>query len=301
MNILLKDLLKETSVWAASSGHGTKHRPVVSKALGKIYQGPRLSGGWAGVDPTEYETVRNMPEKERKSFLAKRRAQFRTERGWCRWCGKENAMKKEDGTISSYGPKCWQRLQDWGAERKAKGICMKCNDPAITLPDGSKSEYCQKHYRMSLSNAKQWRDKKREVGICIDCGKEPVSIDSEGNPYVKCNACRELNRKQNKKAYDAAIAQGKCTICGADAAEDRFGKKLIRCKGCIEKDSIRNKQTTQKRKESGMCSRCGQEPVAIDKEGNPYTQCATCREYEKQRVKSLDKEEPPFDYHSITQ
>lgn len=100
---------------------------------------------------------------------------------------------------------------------------------------------------LSAARNKRSRDKKRQAGLCIRCGKESIRI--------RCDECREaVNEETNQRR--AKLAQdGRCPGCGEPNDTDGY-----RCSDCNAKQRRAYKKRYTKKVEIGTCSTCS-EPV----------------------------------------
>lgn len=79
---------------------------------------------------------------------------------------------------------------------------------------------------------KKRRDKRIADGICVSCGKNPVTTTRH------CPLCKERKRERDrdfgKLRYKAAVHSGVCARCRAPIPEDTKGGKVT-CKNCSER------------------------------------------------------------------
>lgn len=109
---------------------------------------------------------------------------------------------------------------------------------------------------------KEIRNKRRELGLCTECGKnKPES----GSPKCllclkKCNEIKARHMKKNKQ-------KGLC-FCGREV------KSGGRCEKHLEFHKIHSRKLRNKRKENNLCIRCGK-PLL---ERPEVTKCINCME-----------------------
>lgn len=93
-------------------------------------------------------------------------------------------------------------------KRRAAGLCGRCGELS---PNHHTCEACKQKAR---ELAAAYRQRKRDEGICIKCGTNPVEP-----PHVKCNKCLAYQKKlwHHKIAEGASI--NKCARCRSDRIE----------------------------------------------------------------------------------
>lgn len=107
---------------------------------------------------------------------------------------------------------------------------------------------------MSSSNGydkyKRWREKQKELGRCIRCGKPR----EEGNKN-RCNKCiekmRSYNRISSKRRIERRRKEGVCTRCG----KKRPYKGKAKCYVCLEVSRRYYRKHRRKHKREGSKSR----------------------------------------------
>ncbi len=98
-------------------------------------------------------------------------------------------------------------------KRRSARKCTKCDRPAAP---GHKQ--CAHH----LEYFREYRRKRRELGLCIHCGKA-----SRG--YQLCDECAARSSEQMRQRYYERRAQQRCVACGRPSS----GYSL--CESCAEK------------------------------------------------------------------
>jgi ribosomal protein S14 len=97
-------------------------------------------------------------------------------------------------------------LREFEKNRKAKGICTKCNLPIM---EGS-SQYCVNHYNANAKRSQIQRVERKSQGLCPQCGKHQAILGKN------CDVCRISLRKYTKGYRKQVLdAYGrKCACCG---------------------------------------------------------------------------------------
>ena len=159
-----------------------------------------------------------------------------------------------------------RRYRRQTAERRAKGLCLKCGK-APPVPDRTLCGSCAGKQRMrerggdveARRRAKRARGRKRrralrEAGLCSRCGKHSPIV---GRTY--CEACRETRRNVKREQHDARRAAGLCVKCG----EPTFGG-ASRCGPCAvletrhyPKRNAAARKRYARRRAQGLCTSCG--------------------------------------------
>lgn len=98
---------------------------------------------------------------------------------------------------------------------------------------------------------------RKQLGICVWCGKEKAAIG-----FTQCPACQEKNAQRTREYYR------------------KIGKKKRN-----KKESKRKKEQWRERKEKGLCVKCGRVYIPNGK--------LTCNECLGYRRKSWKKNHPP--------
>lgn len=114
--------------------------------------------------------------------------------------------------------------------------------------------------------SKNLYEKRKRLGICTRCGKEPANDD-----FVLCKACRD----ELKGKYWVAKNSGLCVRCRKRPA--RLGK--TRCADCAALDSEMELERKQVKLKEHRCYNCG----AHLPDGYWYTHCEKCRETDRMR------------------
>lgn len=138
-------------------------------------------------------------------------------------------------------------------DRKARGICSWCDDPAIN------SGMCQKHIAISKRNKARLKEERLSANLCILCGKF-----KQINGHNKCNTCNDRQNNSSIKHANKRKKAGLCLWCN----NSRF-KNFHLCSACRDK---RNEKTNKKNYErklrliaayGGKCDCCGESKTAF--------------------------------------
>lgn len=81
---------------------------------------------------------------------------------------------------------------DYYYDRKARGMCVICREPASTKADGTKyikCDRCREYERAA-------RESLAVSGLCKSCG-----MPLNGDKHKRCEVCRKLDRARCKKYY----------------------------------------------------------------------------------------------------
>lgn len=138
--------------------------------------------------------------------------------------------------------------KEWRADRKAKGLCIKCLD-GVTVTGRSRCQNCLDKQR---EINKQCYDRGKRNGTCKICGKKSVK-----NKRC-CKSCSERLEIKYKETYRKRKQEGFCTTCGK--CEARAG--YCDCTICAARSSADNKKRRAKWIKKGLCSRCGGQGLA---------------------------------------
>ncbi len=148
----------------------------------------------------------------------------------------------------------FERYHRRTAERRAKGLCLKCGKrPPATRR--SQCEVCIEKCRpVDLERYHRRTAERRAKGLCPKCGKQPPAPDrsvcepcnektnrasrlrdarlrAEGKPRRNMDRAREYERERSRRERTVRLAEGTCTRCGKRRAqEDRSS-----CEPCLEK------------------------------------------------------------------
>lgn len=117
----------------------------------------------------------------------------------------------------------------------------------------------------------KYRRKRLAAGICLGCGNEK-GIGQANAKY--CDACRENRNAYSRKYYRDNLEKRICACCRLVKVKT----DMTMCKGCLAYHSERIHETDQKRLRSGKCRYCGKS----DPTGGRQS-CDACREKMKVR------------------
>ena len=75
--------------------------------------------------------------------------------------------------------------------RRSEGRCINCNKPTMNTrcPECTEKNRTSSREGMAKLNAKR-----REAGLCVQCGKNPTGV---GGPW-RCEVCSEKRRRREK-------------------------------------------------------------------------------------------------------
>ena len=174
------------------------------------------------------------------------------------------------------------------AERRAKGLCLKCGKrpPA---PGRSMCGPCaDKRNRASRARDARLRaagmsrrdperarayerersrreaDRRRAAGLCLHCGKAPAL---EGR--TTCEPCGKQRRARERTRYAKAMAEGKLYAGRKVETRRRIGRE-------------RSRRRDEARRAAGLCTGCGKHPPV---EGGAT--CESCREAKRVAERAL--------------
>lgn len=120
---------------------------------------------------------------------------------------------------------------------------LKCRH-CTKKPRGGR-KFCTKHLAKARLAWSVWRTKRLEAGVCCYCEKSAVLgwLRCASHALQNRRKCRKWvqNNKERRSQYakkrkKAAIADGKCGLCGSrpvKAGRTRLGKKYTRCHTCV--------------------------------------------------------------------
>ena len=109
---------------------------------------------------------------------------------------------------------------------------------------------------------KIWRQKRKEDGFCLQCGKQRDSHKSK----IYCKSCSDKFKLKSKLRHEKMMSLSLCTCCGKFPLKS---KKL--CQFCLEKFKNNRKLRDEIRKNDKLCFVCGKnEPI------DNHKICETC-------------------------
>ena len=144
------------------------------------------------------------------------------------------------------------RINEQRLARRAAGLCVFCNEPA--LPDRSE---CQRH----KESRDRRRHSKQQTGKCNYCGKPPPP------GRALCLMCLAKVKEHMSRLKAERLEANLCERCGKRPPSEG----LKQCRPCA--DRAKN-ATTARRKErlvNGMCGACGLHPILTTQ-----TVCKAC-------------------------
>lgn len=141
------------------------------------------------------------------------------------------------------------------AERRAKGLCVKCAKPNPRSLDVGQCDECT---REALGRNAKYQRKAMIAGLCIVC-REP---NDDG--FQLCPKCRKARAK---RYYDKAASKDTCAQC---SGPKEIGKS--RCPKCAEAIRLAAERSREKKKKAGKCMCCGG-----DKGSMVGLKCMKCR------------------------
>ena len=154
-----------------------------------------------------------------------------------------------------------ERFHRRTAERRAKGLCLKCGKqpPAagrsMCEPCAAKKRpaHRERHHRRTAARIAQ--------GLCPKCGKQPPAAG-----LIHCEPCTE-KRNRASRARDARLRAAGTPRRNQEKAQ-AYNKKHSR-------------ETIAERRARGLCPKCGKEPPAPGR-----TICATCGEQRRANARA---------------
>lgn len=105
-------------------------------------------------------------------------------------------------------------------------------------------------------------------GLCVNCGIRPAAQGS-----VKCEKCKETDRRSAANRKKASREDGTCADCGRKIETGRL------CAFCADKHRRSARELYARKRDAGLCVNCGRVPAMPGQ-----TKCAVCAE--KQKAKS---------------
>ena len=168
-------------------------------------------------------------------------------------------MTKQD--IETRRARDLERYHRRTAERRAKGLCLKCGKrpPA---PHRSQCEPCaEKRRPADLARHRRRTAERTDRGLCPKCGKRPPAPDR-----TLCEPCGE-KRNRASRARDARLRAAGMPRRDPDRAR------------AYERE--RSRQEAEQRRAAGSCVHCGTAPAV---EGRPV--CEPCAEARRTRERA---------------
>ena len=135
--------------------------------------------------------------------------------------------------------------ENWMAERKKNGLCIRC-----AQPHSNKGQHCESCRKM---NAKRMRDLKKsrlDDGLCVECGKHKHLEN-----ITSCESCIKKKKKYYLQYKEKLALNNKCLYCKKD-----FDGKTVICSSCIEQGKHKKRSLKQERQADGLCVKCGRNP-----------------------------------------
>mgnify|MGYP001567923822 CR=1 FL=1 len=96
---------------------------------------------------------------------------------------------------------------------------------------------------LSADRNKRSRDKKRQAGLCIRCGKESIKI--------RCDDCRKAVNEETNRRRAKLTQDGRCPGCGELNSTDKY-----KCSECNARQKEVYKRRYAKKVAAGTCSTC---------------------------------------------
>lgn len=119
-----------------------------------------------------------------------------------------------------------------------------------TKPPEPNRRLCAEHLRMAREQQKRLRERRKELGICVECS---APLDGKSRRY--CIKCRlKWNAHRNEMARQKRAARP-VKYCLNHPTVALTGKSTKFCPECREKWSANNQRRLQKQ---GRCRHCGQ-------------------------------------------
>ena len=109
--------------------------------------------------------------------------------------------------------------------------------------------------RMNRDNLRKWRARKESLGLCTQCGKNPIE-----NSKKSCRQCIKKGISYNKKRKLALKLSNVCTMCGS-----RPLKSAIFCDQCLRRAAAKRlvlKLTVFNVYGGPRCVGCGESELA---------------------------------------
>jgi len=206
--IFLKDLLKETSIWAHGTGMGSKAAHYTTKTMGKKSstkypksdKGKKYESDEYTLTPEEETMLVTMDDKQRYAFHKRKLRQARREKGLCQRCRAELHVGSGEKQ-PKYCTLCAAEDQRYKKEARAKNLCPQCYvNPLATKDDGSRAAACQPCLdRIAKLHSDFVKRKYTDKGICKHCYKNPVEIRPDGTKYSTCSICRRAVSQRRRE------------------------------------------------------------------------------------------------------
>ena len=181
-----------------------------------------------------------------------------------------------------------ERYHRQTAERRARGLCVKCGkrppepgrsqcEPCLEKDRaagrardarlraaGIPRRDCEKAREYERERERRQTERRRAEGLCTSCGNAPAAPGR-----VSCEPCLKQRRAEDRTRYAAGKAAGK-PYGGADAETKRRAGRA------------RSRRRKKAWREAGLCLRCGKPPAV---EGGKL--CTPCQE--RRRAKERRK------------
>ena len=126
----------------------------------------------------------------------------------------------------------------------------------MAYKDPEKRREYQKKYRennrgktleWNRKNLSKLRAKRKESGLCIECGKK-----KDRSFGTRCVDCLSILTEHAERMRKRRLEQGLCANCGK-----KKDTNITWCKACIEIKSQLAKERKKERLEKGLCYKCG--------------------------------------------
>lgn len=190
--------------------------------------------------------------------LKKRAARHRKE-GLCQHC--PNVAEEDRLMCASHLLYHRQKKREVRAERRAKGLCLQCGQPARLRLDGKTGLYCQSHYEANLERARKRRKlrknatkrriycsvpkkARRSLGLCYRCGWP----NPKGTAH--CQDCLDKHNADRVRLAGERRARGLCHRCGRRSLK---ASACVKCRKILRKKHAR---LLAAKKAKGQCVAC---------------------------------------------
>lgn len=196
----------------------------------------------------------------------------RKSKGLCPACG----QPANDGYVTCKS--CRNARQKKKEAKKLLGLCVDCN-----APTKKGTNLCEKCSKKACEIKRKQREERKSQGLCTRCGEKAVP------GFTNCESCkayskelREMYIRSNICSYchkEPVYGEDKvCSECKLKLRKTNANYRKSHRQELREKENARQKREYAERKEKGICIRCGK-----NKASDGRFTCLTCREKNNKR------------------
>lgn len=198
--ILLKDLLRESSVWAKGTGVGSQATHFTTsqgrRSTTKYGKDGDKYKIWRSEEytltPEEEEALKSMDDKQRYAFHKRKERKARRDKGLCQRC-KAPLNVPPGQKQPKHCPPCAHEAAEYKRKVRARNICPQCFvNPLAIKKDGTLAASCQICLdRTAKLHVDYLQRVYTDKGICNHCYKNPVFVRPDGSKSKRCASCME--------------------------------------------------------------------------------------------------------------